>query len=69
MSLELVDNFFGGAIILYWKRYKNYFTELRKTSGRENYGEWVQWLAEQLEKRAAKEPLMPAHIEYRDWKE
>ncbi len=69
ISLELVNAFFGGAIVMYWMRLQNYFIELRGVSGRENYGEWVQWLAEQLEKRSSKTPTMPAHIEYKDWKE
>lgn len=69
ISLELVDNFFGGAIIPFWKRIKNYFIELRITSKRENYGEWVQWLAEQLEKRESNSSTLPAHIQYRNWKE
>lgn len=69
ISLELVDNFFGGAIILFWKRIKNYFIESRTASKRENYGEWVQWLAEQLEKRESNSSTLPAHIQYRDWKE
>lgn len=69
ISLELVDNFFGGAIVLFWKKYRNYFIELRVTSKRENYGEWVQWLADQLEKRAKNVQIAPAHIAYKDWKE
>jgi len=69
ISIELVDNFFGGAIVLYWKKFKNYFIELRITSKRENYGEWVQWLAGQLEKRNARLKLKPAHIEYDNWRE
>jgi len=69
ISIELVDNFFGGAIVLYWKKFKNYFIELRITSKRENYGEWVQWLASQLEKRNACLKLKPAHIEYDNWRE
>jgi hypothetical protein len=69
ISLELVDNFFGGAIVLFWKKFKNYFIESRVISKRENYGEWVQWLAEQLEKRESKDSSLPAHIQHRDWKE
>ena len=69
ISLDLVDNFFGGAIVLFWKKFKNYFIELRTTSKRENYGEWVQWLSEQLEKRTSKNSSLPAHIQHRDWKE
>ena len=69
ISLELVDNFFGGAIVLFWRKFKNYFIESRIISNRANYGEWVQWLSEQLEKRESKTSSVPAHIQYRDWKE
>ena len=69
ISIELVDNFFGGAIVLFWKKFQNYFIELRVASKRENYGEWVQWLSEQLEKRASKSEIGAAHIVHKDWKE
>lgn len=69
ISLELVANFFGGAIVMFWKKFKNYFIELRTTSKRENYGEWVQWLSDQLEKRNSKLQTKPAHIEYENWTE
>ena len=69
ISLELVDNFFGGAIVLFWKKYANYFIELRTISKRDNYGEWVQWLSDQLKKRGSKLQTKPAHIEYKNWTE
>jgi hypothetical protein len=69
ISLELVDNFFGGAIVLFWRKFSSYFIELRIKSKRENYGEWVEWLSDQLKKRGTKLQTKPAYIEYREWNE
>ena len=69
VKLELIDDFFSGPVILFWSKLKNYFLEIRESSNRENYGDWVQWLAERLEEREAKTTLSPAHITYKKWKE
>ncbi len=69
ITLELIDDFFSGPVILFWKKLKNYFSEIREYSNRENYGKWVQWLAERLEEREAKISLPAAHVAYKKWKE
>ena len=69
IKLELIDDFFSGPVILFWKKLRNYFLEIRQSSSRDNYGEWVQWLAERLEEREKKTGLLPAHIQYKTWKE
>lgn len=69
IKLDLVKDFTGGPILLFWKTLKNYFLETRATSNNENYGEWVQWLAELLEKSEFKNPKKPAHIVHNNWKE
>jgi len=69
IKLQLVKDFIGGPILLFWMTFKNYFIETRQTTHSENYGEWVQWLAEQLQKKESKNPKKPAHIAYKDWKE
>jgi hypothetical protein len=67
LNLKLINDFIGGPILMFWKTMKNYFLEIRQTEGKENFGEWVQWLAEQLEKKEAIESKIPAHIAYKDW--
>ena len=43
--------------------------EMRAIGNRDTYYEWVQWLAEQFEKRESKIPVVPSYIAHRDWKE
>src|SRR5262249_14818904 len=56
ISIELVDDFFSGIIILCWKKSRKFIEEIRASSNRDTYYEWVQWLAEQFEKRESKTP-------------
>jgi len=67
MDIEMVEDFFSGIIILSGKKLKNYVTEMRKAGNRETYYEWYQWLHEQVEKREAKKPAVPAYVAHRDW--
>jgi len=68
IEIQLVEDFFSGIIILAGRKLKNYLDEVRKTSNRQTYYEWFQWLYEQVEKRESKTPAVPAYITYRDWK-
>lgn len=68
VSLDLVEDFFSGAIVLSWQKLAGFVQEMRRQDGRETYFEWFQWLAERvMDRESATEPL-PAHIEYRDWR-
>ena len=68
IKLELVNEFMRGPIILFWRSMENYFLEIRKTMNDENYGDWVQWLAEQVENKELKKTTKPAYIAYKNWK-
>lgn len=68
IRLELVTEFMRGPILLFWGSMKNYFFDVRKTNNDENYGEWVQWLAEQVQNKELKKSTKPAHIAYKKWK-
>ncbi len=68
IKLKLVSEFMRGPILLFWNSMKNYFIEVRITNNDENYGEWVQWLAEQVESNELKKTTKPAHIAYKNWK-
>lgn len=67
LDIEMVEDFFSGVIILSGKKLKNYLDEMRRKGSRETYYEWYQWLYEQVERREAKKPAIPAYIAYRDW--
>lgn len=68
IELDLVADFMRGPIILFWKKMKNYFIETRELNNDENFGEWVQWLAEKVENEIATKNKKPAHLIYKNWK-
>jgi len=67
VSLELVDDFFSGPIIVSWRKLKNYIIGEREEVGRETINEWFQWLKERLEESETDTPPKPAHIAHKDW--
>jgi len=69
IKLDLVADFMRGPIILFWNKMKNYFIETRELNNDENFGEWVQWLAERIEKELTTKNKKPAHLIYQNWKE
>jgi hypothetical protein len=46
VTLDLVDDFFSGPILVSWQKLKIYSEECRHTLKRETFNEWFQWLAE-----------------------
>lgn len=69
IKLELVADFMRGPITTFWNKMRNYFIETRESNNDENFGEWVQWLAEQIEKSLADSDKQPAHLIHKNWKE
>ena len=68
IAIELVEDFWGGVIILAGRKFKRYLVDIQQASNRSSYYEWFQWLFEQLEKRESKTPAVPAFIAFGDWK-
>jgi hypothetical protein len=68
MSIDMVDDAYGGSITLSWQRLEKYVTDLRNDLQRDTQFEWFQWLAERMIEREKEEPPVPAHLAYRDWK-
>jgi len=69
VTLDLVDDFFSGPIVLSWKKLQVYSEEWRRTLDRETFNEWFQWLAERMTEREKLSPPVPAHIAHRTWHE
>ena len=67
LSLDLVDDFFSGPILISWKKLKRYVSDERKEQDRDTIEEWFQWLVERMMERELDEPPIPAQIAYRDW--
>jgi hypothetical protein len=67
VTIDLVDDFFSGPIVVSWRKLSHYIAELRKDAQRDTYFEWVQWLAERMMEREKQIPPVPAHVAHRDW--
>ena len=67
VSLSLVDEFFGGPIIITWEKMARYTADARKHSGPQTF-EWFQWLAERLQEHRKRPETAPAYELYRDWR-
>jgi hypothetical protein len=67
VSLQLVDDFFSGPVVVSWRKLENFIIGERDEVGRQTINEWFQWLKERLEETESKTPPVPAHIEHRDW--
>jgi len=68
IKLKMVAEFMRGPILLFWHAMKNYFFEKRQENNDQNFGEWIQWLAEQIEKSEQKKTTKPAYIAHKNWK-
>jgi len=64
LSLETVDDFFSGPIVISWEVLGNFVIEERRNLQRETTWEWFQWLAERMEERENEKPPVPAYIAY-----
>jgi hypothetical protein len=68
VTLDLVDDFFSGPILLSWQKLRVAAQEERRALDRETGLEWFQWLAERMMEREKLSPPVPAYIAHRDWK-
>ena len=68
VTIELVDDFFSGPIVVSWRKLSRYVEAMRVEAQRDTYFEWFQWLAERMMERESKTPPVPAHIAHRDWR-
>jgi hypothetical protein len=67
VTLDLMDDFFSGAIVISWRKLHVFVEEDRRTLQRETVWEWFQWLAERMNEREKHARPVPAHIAHRAW--
>jgi len=67
-SIDVVDDFFSGPIVISWRKLLPYTTDLRQRYQRETWSEWFQWLAERMMERESKSPPIPAYVAHREWR-
>jgi hypothetical protein len=65
VTLDLVDDFFSGPLVLSWQKLKVYSDEWRPNLNRETGNEWFHWLAERMLEREKASPPVPAYIAHR----
>jgi hypothetical protein len=68
VTLDLVDDFFSGPLVISWQKLKVYSEEWRRTLDRETGNEWFHWLAERMLEREKTAPPIPAYVAHRDWR-
>jgi hypothetical protein len=68
VTLDLVDDFFSGPIILSWQKLRVYSEEWRRALNRDTFSEWFHWLAERMMEREKLAPPMPGYIAHSDWR-
>ena len=67
VTMDLIDDFFSGAIVLSWRKLHTFVEEDRRDLGRETVWEWFQWLSERVTEREREGHPVPAHVAHRDW--
>ena len=68
LSIDIIDDFFSGPILISWKKLLPYTTAIRQQYDRDTWSEWFQWLAERMMEREKQVPPVPAYIAHRDWR-
>jgi hypothetical protein len=68
VTLDLVDDFFSGPLLISWQKLKVYSEEWRRTLNRETGNEWFHWLAERMLEREKTVPPIPAYVAHRHWR-
>lgn len=68
LDLQTVDDLTGGTILGFWSRAKSWVAERRKRTGHDEFLEWCEWIASQLEKRRVSRPYSPAYKQHADWR-
>ena len=69
LTLDLVDDFFSGPIVLSWQKLRVYSEEWRRALNRDTFSEWFHWLAERMMEREKLAPPVPSYIAHRTWRE
>lgn len=69
VALDTVEQLLGGIISLFWSRVRTWVEHDRAETTSPRQYEWVQWLAEQLEKRHTGKNAVPAYLAHADWKQ
>ena len=68
LDIDMVEDFFGGPILISWRKLEGHVTGEREMLERDTIEEWFQWLVERLQEIESDTPPVPAHIAHKDSK-
>ena len=68
VPIEMYAEFYRGPTVLCWRKFRRYIEDERQ-SGWPTLFEWLQWLAERMEERAAPSPDVPAFRRFSEWRQ
>ena len=67
VSLHMVWELMGGVLLGAWCRLEGWTRETRTETGRDKFNEWMQWLAEQMERHRVGRNAEPVFLRYANW--
>jgi hypothetical protein len=67
LTINIIDDFFSGPILISWRKLLPYTTYLREHYQRDTWSEWFQWLGERMMERESKSPPVSAYMAHREW--
>jgi hypothetical protein len=62
LTIDIVDDFFSGPILISWKKLLPYTLHLREQYQRDTWSEWFQWLNDRMLEHESRLPPVPAYI-------
>ena len=65
-SFELIQQLTGGLVLMVWRKLRVWVKETREIESNARFGEWVEWLAMQLEAR--EKDVVPAYVAHAKWR-
>lgn len=67
VDLDTVWELMGGVLLDIWGKLKCWVEDVRAEKEQEKFDEWVQWLAEQMQRHKVEKGALPAYELYREW--
>lgn len=65
LTIELVDDFFSGPILLSWRKLEPYIRESRRELERDTWSEWFEWLVDKIKAKESVSPSVQAYIAHK----
>jgi hypothetical protein len=67
VDVTTANDLAGGTILGYWARVQGWVHATRERTGHDEFLEWCEWLANQISRRRAQIPYVPAYRQYAEW--